>query len=124
MLLLILGAEVLDARAVRLERQGRPGHRRQRRHRPRYRAGAGGGRGQLTKSLAVAWAPHNIQVNTIIPGWIRTDLTAGVKNDPEFYGQILRRTPAGRFGEPQECAGLAVFLASAASGFITGQSIA
>jgi 2-deoxy-D-gluconate 3-dehydrogenase len=82
-----------------------------------------GGVVQLTKSLAVAWAPQNIQVNCIIPGWIVTDMTARGHADPEFSGRILGRTPAGRWGEPEDCAGPAVFLASRASDFVTGVSI-
>ena len=79
-----------------------------------------GGIIQLTKSLAVAWAPRNIQVNAIIPGWIRTDMTAGVQRMEDFYRQIVQRTPAGRFGDPEELAGAGVFLASRASDFVTG----
>ena len=86
-------------------------------------AASKGGVIQLTKSLAVAWARDNIQVNAIIPGWITTDMTAPVKDNETFYNQILKRTPARRFGEPEECAGTAVFLASAASDFVTGVSI-
>jgi 2-deoxy-D-gluconate 3-dehydrogenase len=86
-------------------------------------AASKGGVIQLTKSLAVAWARHKIQVNAIIPGWITTDMTAAVKEMSELYRGILARTPAGRFGEPEELAGTAVFLASRASDFVTGQSI-
>jgi 2-deoxy-D-gluconate 3-dehydrogenase len=82
-----------------------------------------GGVVQLTKSLAVAWAPNNIQVNCIIPGWIVTDMTARGHEDPEFNARILGRTPAGRWGEPDDCGGPAVFLASRASDFVTGVSI-
>lgn len=82
-----------------------------------------GGVVQLTKSLAVAWARDNIQVNCIIPGWITTDMTAGVKNNPQFYDAIISRTPAHRFGEPEELQGVAVLLASRAGDFVTGQSI-
>jgi 2-deoxy-D-gluconate 3-dehydrogenase len=82
-----------------------------------------GGVVQLTKSLAIAWARDQIQVNCIIPGWIRTDMTAVVEASEAFASQIRQRTPAGRFGEPNELAGTAVFLGSAASNFITGQSI-
>jgi 2-deoxy-D-gluconate 3-dehydrogenase len=89
---------------------------------PSYSASKGGVV-QLTKSLAVAWARDNIQVNTIIPGWIRTDMTAGVIADSREYDRIVGRTPARRFGEPSELAGAAVFLASKASDFITGQCI-
>ena len=90
---------------------------------PSYAASKGGVI-QLTKSLAVAWASDNIQVNAILPGWITTDMTAPVLGMSEMYRAIVSRTPAGRFGEPEECAGAAVFLASAASDFVTGQSVA
>ncbi|MPZ97864.1 MAG: glucose 1-dehydrogenase [Dehalococcoidia bacterium] len=83
-----------------------------------------GGVIQLTKSLAAAWARDGIQVNAIIPGWITTDMTAGAKSDETFYNRIVARTPARRFGEPEELAGAAVFLASHASDFVTGQSVA
>ena len=87
-------------------------------------AASKGGVVQLTKSLAVAWAQDNIQVNAIIPGWITTDMTAGIPtNVPDLYDAIIRRTPTHRFGEPEELAGVAVLLASRASDFITGQSI-
>jgi 2-deoxy-D-gluconate 3-dehydrogenase len=86
-------------------------------------AASKGGVIQLTKSLAVAWAKDNIQVNAIVPGWIRTDMTAPVIENEAFYRSIIQRTPAGRFGEPYELAGAAIFLSSAASDFITGQSI-
>lgn len=82
-----------------------------------------GGVVQLTKSLAVAWAPDNIQVNCIIPGWITTDMTAGISGNQSAYQRIVDRTPAGRFGEPEEVAGAAVFLGSRASRFVTGQSV-
>src|SRR5512134_1977728 len=77
---------------------------------------------QLTKSLAIELAPHNIQVNAILPGWIDTALTEPIKGMP-LYQEILTRTPAGRFGTPDECAGAAVFLASAAAGFVTGTAL-
>ncbi len=84
-----------------------------------------GGVVQLTKSLAVAWAKDNIQVNSILPGWIHTDLTASIKtNFPERYEFIRSRIPHGRWGEPEEMAGTAVFLASAASDYVTGAVIA
>lgn len=82
-----------------------------------------GGVIQMTKSLAVAWAPDNVQVNCIIPGWIWTDMTGGIKDNQEFYDHIISRTPARRFGEPEELGGTAVFLASRASDFVTGVSI-
>ena len=77
---------------------------------------------QLTKSLAIELAPHNIQVNAILPGWIETDLTEPIKSMP-MYQEILSRTPAGRFGTPDECAGAAVYLASAAARFVTGTAL-
>jgi 2-dehydro-3-deoxy-D-gluconate 5-dehydrogenase len=77
---------------------------------------------QLTKSMAIELAPFNIQVNAIAPGWLETDMTAPVKTKP-LYQEIITRTPAGRFGSPDECAGTAVFLASRASDFVTGATI-
>ena len=77
---------------------------------------------QLTKSMAIEFAPHNIQVNAIAPGWIETDMTAPVKSMP-LNAEILSRTPAGRWGQPAEVAGTAVFLASRASNFVTGTTI-
>jgi 2-deoxy-D-gluconate 3-dehydrogenase len=82
-----------------------------------------GGVIQLTKSLAIAWARHNIQVNTIIPGWISTEMTASVMENKAFFDMIIARTPEGRFGQPEEFAGAAVYLASAASNFVTGISL-
>ena len=82
---------------------------------------------QLTRLLAVEWAEHNIQVNAIAPGWISTDLTAPLKTNPDLqprYRWVLSRTPAGRFGEPEELVGAAVFLCSPAADFITGQILA
>ncbi len=87
-------------------------------------AASKGGVIQLTKSLAISWASDQIQVNAIIPGWIDTAMTTPVRNSRALYESILARTPAGRFGEPEELAATAVFLASRASDFITGQSIA
>ena len=74
---------------------------------------------QLTRSMAIDLAPKNIQVNALVPGWIDTDLTAPVKQTAQ-YDEIIIRTPAGRFGRPDELAGAAVFLASDASNFVTG----
>src|SRR5581483_2708139 len=88
---------------------------------PSY-AASKGGLVQLTKSMAVELAPHNIQVNAIVPGWIESEMTAPIKGRP-FYDEIIRRTPAGRLGMPEECAGAAIFLASCASDFVTGATI-
>jgi 2-deoxy-D-gluconate 3-dehydrogenase len=77
---------------------------------------------QLTKSMAIELAPHNIQVNAIAPGWIETEMTAPVKTMP-LNDEILSRTPAGRWGQPEEVAGTAVYLASRASDFVTGTTI-
>jgi 2-deoxy-D-gluconate 3-dehydrogenase len=74
---------------------------------------------QLTKSMAIDLAPHNIQANAIAPGWIETDMTSGVRNSP-MNEEILARTPANRWGQPDELAGAAIFLASGAADFITG----
>jgi 2-deoxy-D-gluconate 3-dehydrogenase len=90
---------------------------------PAY-AASKGGIVQLTKSLAAAWAGDNIQVNAILPGWITTEMTAGAKGSEAFSARIVDRTPAGRWGEPEDFDGPAVFLASAASDFVTGHSLA
>lgn len=88
-------------------------------------AASKGGVVQLSKSLAVSWAADNIQVNTILPGWIETDMTAPIETDmADLHAAIIARTPAGRFGQPEEIGGTAVYLASSASNFVTGQSIA
>ncbi len=77
---------------------------------------------QLTKSMAIEFAPHNIQVNAIAPGWIQTDMTAPVRTT-SFNDEILARTPAGRWGQPEDIVGAAVYLASRASDFVTGTTI-
>ena len=79
----------------------------------------------VTLALAVAWAPEGIRVNAIAPGWIETDMTAPVRTTPMklMNDEILARTPAGRWGQPEEVAGTAVFLASRASDFVTGATI-
>ncbi len=88
-------------------------------------AASKGGVVQLTKACAIAWAKDGIQVNAILPGWIHTDMTgAFLKMYPEREALIADRTPAGRWGQPHELAGTAVFLASASSDFVTGASIA
>jgi 2-deoxy-D-gluconate 3-dehydrogenase len=83
-----------------------------------------GGIVQLTKALAAAWARDNIQVNAVLPGWIDTELTRRARRDVKgLHERVLARTPAGRWGEPRDLAGIAVFLASSASDFITGTAI-
>ena len=77
---------------------------------------------QLTKSMAIELAPHNIQVNAIAPGCIETDMTAGIKASP-MSEAILARTPAGRWGQSEELIGTAVFLASRGADFVTGVTI-
>jgi len=86
---------------------------------------AKGGLIQLTKSLAIELAPFNIQINAILPGWFNTELTQPLKTPAyeALYSEIIARTPAGRFGNPEECAGAAVFLASSASDFVTGSTV-
>jgi len=84
-------------------------------------AASKGGLVQLTRSLACAWARDNIQVNAILPGWIDTDLTRGARQQIEGLNEIvLSRTPAGRWGNPDDLAGAAVFLCSPAADFVTG----
>jgi 2-deoxy-D-gluconate 3-dehydrogenase len=85
-------------------------------------AAAKGGLVQTTKTMAIELAPHNIQVNAIVPGWIETDMTLPAQSGA-FYDEIIMRTPAGRFGKPEEMAGSAVFLASHASDFVTGSIV-
>ncbi len=88
-------------------------------------AASKGGLVQLTKSLAIAWAKDNIQVNAILPGWIETDLTGPIRaNQPERVAVINTRIPSGRWGKPDDLAGAAVFLASSASDYVTGASVA
>lgn len=83
-----------------------------------------GGILQLTRSLAVAWAPDNIQVNAILPGWINTDLTAQARKEiPGLNERVLARTPVGHWGNPDDLTGSAIFLASHASDFITGVAL-
>ena len=83
-----------------------------------------GGIMQMTKSHATSWADDNIQVNCYLPGWINTDLTRQAREDvPGLHEKVLTRTPAGRWGEPADLAGLAVYLASPASDFLTGTAI-
>ena len=80
---------------------------------------------QLTKSMAIELAPHNIQVNAIAPGWFKTDMTAPVRSAEmkEMNDEIIARTPTGRWGDPDELIGTAIFLASRASDFVSGAMI-
>jgi len=75
----------------------------------------------LTRSMCAEWAPHGIQANGLAPGYFRTELTEPLQADAEFDAWVRRRVPAGRWGEPAELGGAAVFLASDASGFVNGQ---
>lgn len=87
-------------------------------------ASSKGGIVQLTKSLACAWAKDNIQCNAVLPGWIDTELTQQAREQvPGLHERVLSRSPTGRWGVPDDHAGTAVFLASAASDFVTGASI-
>jgi gluconate 5-dehydrogenase len=87
-----------------------------------YTAAKGGIR-MLTRGMAVELAPHNIQVNAIAPGYFATELNRALLDNAEFDAWVKKRTPAGRWGEPAEIAGVAVFLASRAADYITGQMI-
>ncbi|MGH8850600.1 MAG: SDR family oxidoreductase [Casimicrobiaceae bacterium] len=88
-------------------------------HAPGYTASKGGV-AQLTKALAVAYAPEGIRVNAIAPGWIATAMTQPVRDDPQKDAAVRARTPLGRWGEPEEVAGAAAFLCSPAAAFVTG----
>src|SRR5215813_6534566 len=89
---------------------------------PAY-AASKGGVAQLTKALANEWAKHRINVNAIAPGYMRTTNTAALQADETRNRQILERIPAGRWGEPEDVAGAAVFLSSSASNYIHGHTL-
>jgi 2-dehydro-3-deoxy-D-gluconate 5-dehydrogenase len=90
---------------------------------PAY-AASKGGIVQFTRSCAVAWAADNIQVNAVLPGWVDTDLTKRAREQiAGLYDKVLARTPAARWGEPDDFGGIAIFLASHASDFVTGAAI-
>jgi len=90
---------------------------------PAYGASKGG-IVQFTRSLAIAWAGDNIQVNAVLPGWIDTDLTRSAREQlPGLHDRVIARTPASRWGTGDDLGGIAVFLASAASDFVTGTAI-
>lgn len=78
---------------------------------------------ELTRCLAVEWAKHRIRVNAVTPGYFRTDMTAGLDQDPDRGPKIAMRIPMKRWGEPADLKGVTVFLASDASAYITGVSI-
>jgi 2-deoxy-D-gluconate 3-dehydrogenase len=83
-----------------------------------------GGVVAMTRALGVAWAQDNIQVNAILPGWIDTEMTQRARVELEGLNeQVIARTPVGRWGTPQEVAGTAIYLATAASNFITGVAL-
>ena len=90
---------------------------------PAY-AAAKGGVAQLTRALANEWAAKGINVNAIAPGYMATDNTEALRNDPNRSRQILERIPAGRWGEPKDLAGAAVFLCSSASDYVHGHVLA
>ena len=83
-------------------------------------AAAKAGLKMLTRSMAVEWAKHNIQVNGIGPGYFKTDLTRPLAENKEFNNWLINRTPARRWGDPEELMGAAIFLASDASSFVNG----
>jgi len=87
-------------------------------------AASKGGIVQMTRALATAWAKDNIQVNAVLPGWIDTDLTKRARQQVQgLHDSVERRTPHGRWGTPADMAGIAAFLASPASDFVTGTAI-
>jgi len=87
-------------------------------------AASKGGIVQMTRALATSWAKDNIQVNAVLPGWIDTDLTRGAREQvPGLHERVLARSPSGRWGNPDDFAGIAVFLAAPASDFVTGTAI-
>ncbi len=77
----------------------------------------------LTRSLAVAWAPDGIRVNAIAPGWIKTEISRGGRENPDFNAKVVARLPGGEWAEPEELTGTAIFLASPAAKLITGVTI-
>ena len=87
-------------------------------------ASSKGGIVQMTRAMATAWAKDNIQVNAVLPGWIDTDLTKRAREQVTgLHERVENRTPDGRWGTPHDMAGIAAFLASPASDFVTGTAI-
>jgi NAD(P)-dependent dehydrogenase (short-subunit alcohol dehydrogenase family) len=86
-------------------------------------AASKGGVGQLTKVMAIEWAPHGVTVNAVGPTYFETPLVAALRNDPERFQFINERTPMGRWGQPEELVGTIVYLAAPASDFVTGQTV-
>jgi len=89
---------------------------------PAY-AASKGGLSQVTKSMANDWAKYNIMVNAIGPGWVKTELTEPLRQDKERLAEITSRIPLGRWADPEDLVGAAIFLASDASDYVTGQTI-
>ena len=87
-------------------------------------AASKGAVGQLTKALANEWAPHGINVNAIVPGYLTTEMTRALREDPDRNAAILERIPAGRWGRPEDLGGAVVFLASPASNYVHGHLLA
>jgi NAD(P)-dependent dehydrogenase (short-subunit alcohol dehydrogenase family) len=86
-------------------------------------ASSKGGVVQMTKVMAIEWAPHGVTVNAIAPTYFETPLVAALRDDPERFRFINERTPMGRWGQPEELEGTVVYLASRASDFVTGQTL-
>jgi len=84
---------------------------------------AKGAADQITRVLAVEWAPYGILVNAIAPGYVETDLTKGLRENPTLREALIRKVPLGRLGKPEEIAGAAVYLASDAASYVTGQML-
>ncbi len=83
-----------------------------------------GGIVRLSRCLALAWPPDHIQVNSLLPGWVSTELTIQARKDiPGLHESVIARTPAARWGEPEDMAGAAIFLASRASDYVTGAAL-
>ena len=84
-------------------------------------AASKGGLKMLTRGMCADWAPFGLQVNAIAPGYFDTELTSALVNDDEFSAWLVQRTPAGRWGRPEDLVGALLFLASQASDFVNGQ---